>query len=61
MNIKKIIGRYFRRRKHHKFFKEQFDTLKVNIEEKTKLINEIQTHIQTLNDKKEKKSSNSKI
>jgi len=34
--------------------KEQFDTLKVNIEEKTKLINEIQTHIQTLNDKREK-------
>ena len=33
--------------------KEQSKTIKTNIEEKTKLINEIKTHIQTLNDKRE--------
>jgi exonuclease SbcC len=35
------------------YSKEQLDILKVNIEEKTKLIHEIQTHIQTLNEKRE--------
>ena len=34
--------------------KNESKTIKTNIEEKTKLINEIQTHIQTLNDKREK-------
>ncbi|MCT7546632.1 AAA family ATPase [Aliarcobacter cryaerophilus] len=34
--------------------KDELKTIKTNIEEKTKLINEIQTHIQTLNDKREK-------
>ncbi|WP_066402510.1 AAA family ATPase [Aliarcobacter cryaerophilus] len=34
--------------------KDESKTIKTNIEEKTKLINEIQTHIQTLNDKREK-------
>ena len=33
--------------------KDELKTIKTNIEEKTKLINEIQTHIQTLNDKRE--------
>ena len=33
--------------------KDESKTIKTNIEEKTKLINEIQTHIQTLNDKRE--------
>lgn len=33
--------------------KDESKSLKTNIEEKTKLINEIQTHIQTLNDKRE--------
>ncbi|MBK6548649.1 MAG: hypothetical protein IPG15_09875 [Arcobacter sp.] len=33
--------------------KNESKTIKTNIEEKTKLINEIQTHIQTLNDKRE--------
>ncbi|MFW3440841.1 AAA family ATPase [Aliarcobacter butzleri] len=33
--------------------KDELKTLKTNIEEKIKLINEIQTHIQTLNDKRE--------
>ncbi|MFW2600792.1 AAA family ATPase [Aliarcobacter butzleri] len=33
--------------------KDELNTLKTNIEEKTKLINEIQTYIQTLNDKRE--------
>lgn len=35
------------------FSKDESKTIKTNIEEKTKLINEIQTHIQTLNDKRE--------
>jgi DNA repair protein SbcC/Rad50 len=34
--------------------KDELNILKTNIEEKAKLINEIQTHIQTLNDKREK-------
>lgn len=34
--------------------KDESKTIKTNIEEKTKLINEIKTHIQTLNDKREK-------
>ncbi|MFY9079915.1 AAA family ATPase [Aliarcobacter cryaerophilus] len=33
--------------------KDESKTIKTNIEEKAKLINEIQTHIQTLNDKRE--------
>ena len=33
--------------------KDELKTIKTNIEEKTKLINEIQTHIQTLNHKRE--------
>ncbi|MBP7226814.1 MAG: AAA family ATPase, partial [Aliarcobacter sp.] len=33
--------------------KDESKIIKINIEEKTKLINEIQTHIQTLNDKRE--------
>ena len=33
--------------------KDELKTIKTNIEEKTKLITEIQTHIQTLNDKRE--------
>ena len=33
--------------------KDELKTIKINIEEKTKLITEIQTHIQTLNDKRE--------
>ncbi|MFA7086885.1 MAG: AAA family ATPase [Aliarcobacter sp.] len=33
--------------------KDESKTIKTNIEEKTKLINEIKTHIQTLNDKRE--------
>ncbi len=33
--------------------KDELKTIKTNIEEKTKLINEIQTHIQTLNNKRE--------
>lgn len=33
--------------------RDELKTIKTNIEEKTKLINEIQTHIQTLNDKRE--------
>ncbi|AXX84644.1 AAA family ATPase [Aliarcobacter skirrowii] len=33
--------------------KDESKTIKTNLEEKTKLINEIQTHIQTLNDKRE--------